>query len=126
MTSKINIKSNTVNTNVPGKYFITYSVEDSHKGITTKDIEVEVKATKHSITPSDYTVGNGLITGTYEGNVSYLEFYVDGHLVSTGGTFKDGKFAYEVSTGLIKKNSKVVLMAYDKDKKKLDEQAVKV
>jgi co-chaperonin GroES (HSP10) len=126
LTSKINIKSNTVNTNVPGKYFITYSVEDSHKGITTKDIEVEVKATKHSITPSDYTVGNGLITGTYEGNVSYLEFYVDGHLVSTGGTFKDGKFAYEVSTGLIKKNSKVVLMAYDKDKKKLDEKAVKV
>ena len=67
-----------------------------------------------------------MITGTYEGNVSYLEFYVDDHLVSSGGTLKDGKFTYEVSNGLIKKNSKVVLVAYDKDKKKLDEKAVKV
>ncbi|EOH75653.1 immunoglobulin-like domain-containing protein [Enterococcus malodoratus] len=126
LTSKINIKSNNVNTNIPGKYFITYSVEDSHKGITTKDIEVEVKESVNGIVPSDYTVGQGLITGTYEGKVSYLEFYVDGHLVSSGGTLKDGKFTYEVSTGLIKKNSKVVLVAYDKDKNKLDEKTVKV
>lgn len=126
LTSKIIIKSNTVNTNVVGKYFITYSVEDSHKGVATKDIEVEVKASVHGITPSDYTVGEGMITGTYEGNVSYLEFYVDDHLVSSGGTLKDGKFTYEVSNGLIKKNSKVVLVAYDKDKKKLDEKTVKV
>ncbi|MGL9730728.1 immunoglobulin-like domain-containing protein [Enterococcus sp. DIV0756] len=126
LTSKIVIKSNTVNTNAVGKYYITYSVEDTHKGITTKDIEVTVKESVHGISPDDYTVGQGLITGKYEGDVSYLEFYVDGHLVSEGGTFKDGKFSYEVSTGLIKKNSKVVLVAYDKDKKKLDEKTVKV
>ena len=78
LTSKIVVKSNTVNTSVPGKYFITYSVEDSHRGIATKDIEVVVKESIHEITPDDYTVGQGLITGKYEGDISYLEFYVDG------------------------------------------------
>ncbi|MGM0238781.1 immunoglobulin-like domain-containing protein [Enterococcus sp. AZ103] len=126
LTSKVIIKSNNVNTNVAGKYFITYSVEDSHRGITTKDIEVEVKESIHGITVNDYTVGQGLITGNYEGDVSYLEFYVDDNLVSKGGTLKDGKFTYEVNSGLIKKNSKVVLVAYDKDQKKLDEKTVKV
>ncbi|MEO1768406.1 immunoglobulin-like domain-containing protein [Candidatus Enterococcus ferrettii] len=126
LTSKVTIRSNSVNTNVTGKYYITYAVEDSHKGVTTKDIEVEVKNTINSITPKDYTVGQGLITGTYEGDVSYLEFYVDDNLVSSGGTLKDGKFTYEVNTGLIKKNSKVTLVAYDKNKKKLDEKPVKV
>lgn len=126
LTSSITIRSNSVNTNVAGKYYITYAVTDNHKGTTTKDIEVEVKDTVNSITPQDYTVGQGLITGTYEGDISYLEFYVDGHLVSSGGTLKDGKFTYEVNTGLIKKNSKVTLVAYDKDKKKLDEKTVKV
>lgn len=126
LTSKIVVKSNTVNTSVPGKYFITYSVEDSHRGIATKDIEVVVKESIHEITPDDYTVGQGLITGKYEGDISYLEFYVDDHLVSEGGTFKDGRFSYEVTTGLIKKNSKVVLVAYDENKNKLDEKTVKV
>lgn len=126
LTAKVTIRSNTVNTNIVGKYFITYAVEDSHGGVTTKSIEVEVKETLHQITPADYTVGGGMITGTYEGDVSYLEFYVDGHLVSKGGTLKDGKFTYEVNTGLIKKNSKVSLIAYDKNDKKLDEKTVKI
>lgn len=126
LTSSITIRSNSVNTNVAGKYYITYAVTDSHKGVATKDIEVEVKNTINSITPKDYTVGQGLITGTYEGDVSYLEFYVDDNLVSSGGTLKDGKFTYEVNPGLIKKKSKVTLVAYDNNKKKLDEKTVKV
>ena len=51
--------------------------------------------------------------------------YVNGGLVSIGGTFKNGSFSYYVGNA-IKKGDSVYLVAYDPDGKELDRKTVQV
>lgn len=126
LTSKIDIKSNNVDVNVPGTYYITYAVTDSGDLVGTKDITVTVKDTAGEVTPNDYRIGQSLITGTYNGEVSSLGLYVDDNLVSKDGLLDNGKFTIEVNKDLIKKDSKVFVVAYNKDHKELDRKTVNV
>ncbi|EGP4887196.1 TPA: immunoglobulin-like domain-containing protein [Enterococcus faecium] len=126
LTSKIDIKSNNVDVNVPGTYYITYAVTDSEGLVGTQDITVTVKDTAGEVTPNDYRIGQSLITGTYSGEVSSLGLYVDDNLVSKDGLLDNGKFTIEVNKDLIKKDSKVVVVAYNKDHKELDRKTVNV
>ncbi|HIB1875111.1 TPA: immunoglobulin-like domain-containing protein, partial [Enterococcus faecium] len=126
LTSKIDIKSNNVDVNVPGIYYITYAVTDSENCTTKKDITVTVKDPSGEVIPNDYTIGGSLITGTYEGEVSSLKLYVDNEPISDDPTMDNGKFTFKVDKELIKRNTKVEVVAYNKDHEELDRKPVKV
>ncbi|MBC2057645.1 hypothetical protein HCJ57_14050 [Listeria booriae] len=81
---------------------------------------------KGVIIPSDYTVGESTITGSYTGDIVKAQLYVNGQYISIGGTFVDGKFSYYVPAGLIKETDKVELVALDKDNNILDRKPVNV
>ncbi|WP_275400796.1 immunoglobulin-like domain-containing protein [Enterococcus faecium] len=126
LTSKIDIKSNNVDVNVPGIYSIIYAVTDSENCTTEKDITVTVKDPSGEVTPNDYTIGGSFITGTYEGEVSSLKLYVDDNPISDDPTMDNGRFTFKVDKELIKRNTKVEVVAYNKDHEELDRKPVKV
>ncbi|MBC6309726.1 DUF5011 domain-containing protein [Listeria sp. FSL L7-1582] len=63
LTSAITV-SGTVNSNVPGKYPITYSVKDSGGNTTTKTITVTVSPSAKDITINKITTKDTIVTGT--------------------------------------------------------------
>ncbi|MBC1406038.1 hypothetical protein HB769_14500 [Listeria welshimeri] len=66
-------------------------------------------------------MGSSEITGTYTGDVSYAELYVNGSYVSRGGSFANGYFTYWIDKNLVKSvTTPMSLIAYDKNGKVLN------
>lgn len=87
---------------------------DQNNAVLTQNNRVTVKQTPAqagTITPSQYTVGNGEITGTYTGDVRKARLSVNGNVISWGGTFKNGQFTYYVGSS-IKEGDVVTMNAY--------------
>ncbi|WP_439443424.1 immunoglobulin-like domain-containing protein [Listeria aquatica] len=101
------------------------ALDKNGKQLDRKPVQVK-SATKGNITPNNYTIGQTNITGSYTGSVVKGQLYVNGKYVSTGGTFKDGKFMYYVKAGSIKAGDKVEIIALDKAGKQLDRKPVQV
>ncbi|MBC2370358.1 hypothetical protein HBP99_17295, partial [Listeria booriae] len=80
---------------------------------------------KGVISPAAYTPGSTVITGVFTGDVARATLTVNGKNVSTGGTFSNGEFSYYVGSA-IKAGDTVVLTAFDKDGKQLDQKTVQV
>ncbi len=101
--------------------------KDGQTSLTEKvPVKVNGAVTAGTITPNSYTVGNSTITGSYTGDVANARLTVNGKVVSWGGTFTNGSFSYYTGTGAIKAGDTVVLTAYDKDEKQLDQKTVTV
>ncbi|MBC2370378.1 hypothetical protein HBP99_17430, partial [Listeria booriae] len=81
--------------------------------------------TKGSILPASYYVGNTAISGSFTGDVAKARLTVNGKVISWGGTFNVTNFSYYVGNN-IKVGDKVILTAYDKNDKQLDEKNVQV
>ncbi|MBC2160044.1 hypothetical protein HCB21_09705 [Listeria booriae] len=81
--------------------------------------------TKGSILPYSYYVGNTAISGSFTGDVAKARLTVNGKIISWGGTFNVTTFSYYVGNN-IKAGDTVILTAYDKNDKQLDEKNVQV
>ncbi|MBC9701972.1 MAG: leucine-rich repeat protein, partial [Leuconostoc sp.] len=91
----------------------------------SEEVIATVAASKGSITPDSYHIGEANITGTYEGNVASIRFSLGGKYVSRGGDFKDGKFTYYCGAGKIKAGNTVKLEAFDRNNQLLDTKTFK-
>ncbi|WP_133296349.1 immunoglobulin-like domain-containing protein [Listeria kieliensis] len=109
----------------PGDKVEIVALDKNGKQLDRKPVQVKA-ASKGSITPNEYVLGQTNITGSYSGDIVQGQLYVNGKYVSTGGTFKDGKFTYYVKAGSIKAGDKVEIVALDKDGKQLDRKPVQV
>ncbi|MBC6167638.1 hypothetical protein HCA15_13365 [Listeria booriae] len=96
------------------------AVDKNGKELDRKNISIKAPETKGTIAPSQYTVGESLIKGSYTGDVVKARLLVNGQSISWGGSFVNGAFTYYVNPGLIKTGDSVVLEAYDQSGKKLD------
>ncbi|MBC1475934.1 hypothetical protein HB852_15060, partial [Listeria grandensis] len=78
-----------------------------------------------TIRPDVYSTGSSSITGSYTGDVTRAELFVNGQYVSQGGTFpSNGSFSYYVNSSRINLGDNVVLVAYSADGTELDRRTV--
>ncbi|MBC2037015.1 immunoglobulin-like domain-containing protein [Listeria booriae] len=85
---------------------------------------LSLASTTGVITPAVYTPGDTSITGIYAGDIAQASLTVNGTVVSWGGTFNtNGTFTYYVGNK-IKAGDTVVLTAFDKNGKQLDQKTV--
>lgn len=128
INNKLIVESNQVDTSREGDYDVTYSATDSIGIKTVKTLTMHVKKTvpetSGTIAPKDYTVGEQNITGSFTGDVSQIELYVNGIRKSNGGSFSDGKFIYNVGDQNLKSTDHVTMNAYDRTGKILQKDVV--
>ncbi|WP_208422421.1 immunoglobulin-like domain-containing protein [Latilactobacillus fragifolii] len=108
---------------------VTMNAYDKDGNLLQENVPVVINQTpdtKGTITPSDYTVGNTNITGSYTGDVARARVTVNGVAQAWGGTFTNGQFNYYIGAGKIKAGDTVTITAYDKDSKILDTKPVTV
>lgn len=108
---------------------VTMNAYDKDGNLLQKDVSVVINQTpdsKGTVTPSEYTVGNVNITGTYTGDVAKARVTINGIAQSWGGTFTNGQFSYYVGAGKIKAGDNVSITVYDKNNKVLDNKNVTV
>lgn len=94
-------------------------------GNSSEAREVTVEESQGTAVPTDFTLGNTTISGTYEGDVDHAQLLINDKAISWGGTFKDGAFTYYVGNK-VKAGDKVKLVFYSSRDKKLSEAAVTI
>ena len=81
--------------------------------VTNNSETITDPETKGSIKPDIYTIGNGNITGSYEGDVARIRLFINGVGVATGGTLSGNKFTFYAGNQKISKSDRVTMNAYD-------------
>ncbi|MDT1959010.1 immunoglobulin-like domain-containing protein [Carnobacterium divergens] len=89
-----------------------------------KPVKIKAAATQGTISPSEYSVGDTEITGSYTGDVAKARVTINGKAQAWGGSFNNGRFTYYVGSGKIKAGDTVTITAYDKSDKVLDSNKV--
>ncbi|EOH1637389.1 BspA family leucine-rich repeat surface protein [Enterococcus faecalis] len=84
-------------------------------GNIVETVNIEPKVVEGTLSDVQHTVGSSTITGTYTGEMSKARLVVNGHIISVGGTFKDGTFSYYVALNQVKEADTVQLQGYDKE-----------
>ena len=115
-----------------GKYSLTIPKQKAGAQVTatatangkessaTTTVTQGTSETQGVITPSEYTIGDANIVGTYTGDVLKARVTINGKEQAWGGSFNNGKFTYYVGAGKIKAGDVVTITAYDKNDKVLD------
>lgn len=92
--------------------------------LDTKTVKIVDKSVSAgTITPNNYTVGSGNISGTYTGDVTYAKVYVNNQQISVGGDFSNGNFSYYVGNA-IANGDNVRIDAYNADNQMVDSKPV--
>lgn len=112
------VNSNLITSSTTQVYLAAY--DKNGKLLDRKSVPICAKG-YGAIIPNEYHMGSSEITGTYTGDVSYAELYVNGSYVSRGGTFANGYFTYWIDKNLVKSvTTPMSLIAYDKNGKVLN------
>ncbi|MSD83866.1 hypothetical protein GKC32_06195 [Lactobacillus curvatus] len=113
----------TTDAKTPVKYTgsISYTNGDVRQFVPNTLNVTNKPATKGSIIPNEYKLGERNITGTYTDDVAQARLFINGTQVSKGGTFTNGKFTYYVGEKTLSATDKVTMNAYDKDGNLLQE-----
>ncbi|WP_159101160.1 immunoglobulin-like domain-containing protein [Listeria grandensis] len=105
----------------------TVTAQASLNGQVSNIAETVVRAANipvGTIRPDVYSTGSSSITGSYTGDVTRAELFVNGQPISQGGAFANGSFSYYVNSSRINLSDNVVLVAYSADGTELDRRTV--
>ncbi|MBC1520351.1 hypothetical protein HB912_01670 [Listeria aquatica] len=102
---------------------IAYDAED--KSLDRKVVPVKSNIEGKFISAT-YKIGDTIIKGTFDGDISVAKVYINGVPGAWGGDFNVGAFSYFVGKNKIKKDDIVKLEGYSQNTKLLDTVTVKI
>lgn len=101
---------------------VTITAYDKNDNVldANKNVSIKVDTVKGTISPSNYSVGDVNVTGTYTGSVAKARLSINGKEQAWGGSFSGGTFSYYIGANKIKAGDNVTITAYDSNDKALD------
>ena len=96
LTSRIVVKSNNVNTSVPGSYKVVYEVTDSDLNTVTKEISVTVGKSIYSFTVNNINSTSTTITGTGLSGATVKAYVGSKQIGSTATVNSSGKYSITI------------------------------
>ncbi|EOH52855.1 hypothetical protein UA3_02545, partial [Enterococcus faecium EnGen0263] len=115
-----------VGKNVTSEKDEVYVIALDKKGQVLDKEKVDLEGTAGTITVDSYNLNTNKITGTFTGDVAYFKVKINDNELSKGGTLSGNKFSYYVGHFIAHADDKVVIIAFDKNNKQLDQKQLTI